>query len=153
QFQYYVSSGAIAQNAQPLAFNSKLIQASELHTQDMFDNQFQGHNSSNNPPAPFQPGYTLGQRLSAVGYSGAAGEHVFSTSKSVRYGHAGFDVDWGDLNNSGAQYYNPAFDNQHMQNPAGHRINLHNPSYKEIGVGVINGTNGSVGPQVVTEDF
>ncbi len=63
QFQYYVNSGAIAQNAQPLAFQSQLLQAAELHTQDMFQNQFQGHNSSSNPPAPFQPGYTLGQRL------------------------------------------------------------------------------------------
>ncbi len=40
-----------------------------------------------------------------------------------------------------------------MQNPAGHRRNLHNPGYKEIGIGVINGTNGSVGPQLVTQDL
>jgi uncharacterized protein YkwD len=153
QFQYYVNSGAIAQNAQPLAFQSQLIQAAELHTQDMFQNQFQGHNSSNNPPAPFQPGFSLGQRLTAVGYSGSAGENVFSNSESVTYGHAGFDVDWGNLNNSGAPFYNPAFDNQGMQNPAGHRRNLHNPDFKEIGIGVINGTNGSVGPQVVTQDL
>jgi uncharacterized protein YkwD len=153
QFQYYVNSGAIAQNAQPLAFQSQLQQAAELHTQDMYQNQFQGHNSSNNPPAPFQPNYTLGQRLTAVGYTGGAGENVFSHSDSVRYGHAGFDVDWGDSSSPGAPYYNPAFNGQGMQNPAGHRINLHNPSYKEIGIGVINGTNGSVGPQLVTEDL
>jgi uncharacterized protein YkwD len=153
QFQYYVNSGAIAQNAQPLAFQSQLLQAAELHTQDMYQNQFQGHNSSSNPPAPFQPGYSLVQRLSAVGYSGGAGENVFSNSDSVAYGHAGFDVDWGNLNNSGAPFYNPAFNDQGMQNPAGHRRNLHNPDFKEIGIGVINGTNGSVGPQVVTQDL
>ena len=153
QFQYYVNSGAIAQNAQPLAFQPQLIQAAELHTQDMFQNQFQGHDSSNNPPFPFQPGYSLGQRLDAVGYSGGAGENVFSNSESVAYGHAGFDVDWGVLNKPGEPYYNPAFNDQGMQNPAGHRLNLHNSSFKEIGIGVINGTNGSVGPQVVTQDL
>src|SRR5262249_53333561 len=112
QFQYYVNVGAIAQTAQPLAFNSKLTQAAELHTQDMFNNQFQGHNSSNNPPAPFLPGYTQTQRLNAVGYSGVAfAENVYSNSESTRYGEAGFDVDWGNSNNSGATYYNPAFNN------------------------------------------
>ena len=40
-----------------------------------------------------------------------------------------------------------------MQNPAGHRINLHDPDFQEIGIGVVNGTNGSVGPQLVTQDF
>jgi hypothetical protein len=40
-----------------------------------------------------------------------------------------------------------------MQNPAGHRINIHNPDFKEVGIGVINGINGSVGPQVVTQDL
>lgn len=153
QFQYYINSGAIAQNAQPLAFQPQLLQAAELHTQDLYQNQFQGHNSSSNPPAPFQPGYSIGQRLAAVGYSGSAGENVYSYSSSVRFGHAGFDVDWGNINNSGAPYYNPAFIDQGMQNPAGHRRNLHNPDYKEIGIGVINGTNGSVGPQLVTQDL
>jgi hypothetical protein len=68
-------------------------------------------------------------------------------------GHAGFDVDWGNLNSPAALYYNPNFVGQGMQNPAGHRLSIHNPSFKEIGIGVINGTNGSVGPQLVTQDF
>ncbi|MFL6527504.1 MAG: SdrD B-like domain-containing protein, partial [Chthoniobacterales bacterium] len=34
----------------------------------------------------------------------------------------------------------------------GHRQNIHG-NFREIGVGVIDGTNGSVGPQIVTEDF
>jgi uncharacterized protein YkwD len=153
QFQYYVNVGAIAQHAQPLAFQPQLIQAAELHTQDMFEHQFQEHSSSANPPAPFGPFYTLGQRLDAVGYQGGAGENIFSYSESTAHGHAGFDVDWGNQNNAGAEYYNPAFNDQGMQNPAGHRLNLHNPDFKEVGIGVINGTNGSVGPQVVTQDL
>jgi hypothetical protein len=127
--------------------------AAQLHTQDMFQNQFQGHTSSSNPPPPFLPGYTLSQRLAAVGYQGSAAENVFSHADSVAHGHAGFDVDWGDTSNPAAPFYNPAFDGQGMQNPAGHRRTIHNGDYKEIGLGVINGTNGSVGPQIVTQDF
>jgi len=40
-----------------------------------------------------------------------------------------------------------------MQNPAGHRLNIHNGDLKEAGIGVINGTNGGVGPQLVTQDL
>jgi len=153
QFEWYVDNGAIARHAQPLAFQSQLLTAAELHTQDMFQNQFQGHVSSANPPAPLVPGSSLEQRLSTVGYSGSAGENVYSYADSVVHGHAGFDVDWGNVNNPAAPFYNPAFDNQGMQNPAGHRLNLHSGSFKEIGIGVINGTNGSVGPQLVTQDL
>lgn len=137
-FTNSVNSGQIDNVAQPLSFNAKLIQAATLHTQDLFNNEFQGHDSSGNPPAPFLPGYTLGDRLDAVGYSGSAGENVFSYAKSVRHGHAGFDVDWDFVG---------------FQSPPGHRISIHNDDFKEIGVGVVNGTNDSVGPQLVTQDF
>ena len=71
----------------------------------------------------------------------------------MAHGHAGFDVDWGNLNNPGSEFYNPAFANQGMQNPAGHRRNMHNGDFSEAGIGVVNGTNGSVGPQIVTQDL
>jgi len=159
QFQWYVDQGVatpeedFAQHAQPLAFNAKLNMAAELHAQDMFNNQFQGHDSSGDPPAPFLPGDDLGDRASAVGYNfvGLA-ENVYSYGESPREGHAAFDVDWGNVTNFG-DFYNPSFNGQGMQNEAGHRLNIHNPSFKEIGVGVVNGTNGSVGPQVTTQDF
>ena len=94
------------------------------------------------------------QRLTAVGYGfSSAGENVYSYADSVVHGHAGFDVDWGNTSDPASPYYNPDFVGQHMQNPAGHRLSIHNPSFKEIGIGVINGTNGSVGPQLVTQDF
>lgn len=154
QFNSYVQSGCMAQFAQPLAFNEKLLQASELHTLDLFNNQFQGHVSSSNPPSPFQPGDSLGTRLNRVGYSfSAAAENVFSYADSVEQGHAGFDVDWGNSSSPASACYNAGFVGQGMQNPAGHRRNIHNDSYKEIGIGVINGTNGSVGPQLVTQDL
>ena len=40
-----------------------------------------------------------------------------------------------------------------MQAERGHRKNLHSPMFREIGVGVILGRNGSAGPQVVTQDL
>ena len=153
QFNWYVDNGLIDRFAQPLSFQSQLLMAAELHTQDLFQNQFQGHTSSNNPPAPFQPGYTFSQRLDAVGYDGGAGENVYSSADSVAHGHAGFDVDWGNVNSPGSTGYNPAFVGQGMQNPAGHRRNLHNGGFKEIGIGVINGPDGAFGPQYVTQDL
>jgi hypothetical protein len=154
QYSWGVANGCLDRFAQPLSFSATLTAAAQAHTQDMFDNQFQGHVSSSNPPAPLQPGDTIGDRAAAFGYSYTAlGENVYSNSESVEYGHAGFEVDWGNLNNSSDPCYNPAFVSQGMQNPAGHRENLHEDVYKEIGIGVIDGTNGSVGPQLVTQDL
>lgn len=154
QFQWYVDNDCMDRYAQPLAFNENLNEAAELHTQDLFENQFQGHSSSSNPPAPFLAGYTLGQRATATGYSwNGLGENVFSFADSTEQGHAGFNVDWGNTTNADDPCYNPAFAGQGMQNPAGHRRSIHNDAFKEAGIGVINGTNGSVGPQLVTQDF
>ena len=119
--------------APPLAMNAQLLDAARLHSGDMFTNQFQGHNGSD--------GSTLGQRATASGYPWSSlGENVFSYSKSVWYGHAGFNVDWG--NGPGG-----------MQSPPGHRENIANASFREIGVGVVDGSNGTVGPQLVTQDL
>ncbi|MGB0257691.1 MAG: CAP domain-containing protein, partial [Coraliomargarita sp.] len=164
QYQWHIANGFMANVAQPLAFNTKLLEMSQLHTNDMFDNGFQDHVSVN-PASPFAPGYKLGDRINAIGYSGYAGENVFAYARSVEYAHAGFAVDWGEgINNptyynqqTGQHEYNPgynaAFDDQGMQNPAGHRLNIHNPSFNEVGIGVVNGTNGQFGPQLVTQNL
>lgn len=153
QFQWAVDYGHMAQHAEPLAFNEDLNQMAELHTEDMFDNEFQGHVSSANPPAPYMPGDELSDRAAAVGYSGSLGENVYSYADSIEHGHAGFNVDWGNTTNTSSPAYNPNFAGQGMQNPAGHRLSIHNPNFKEAGIGVINGTNSSVGPQLVTQNF
>jgi hypothetical protein len=120
----------------PLAMNAQLLAAARLHSGDMFTNQFQGHNGSN--------GSTLDQRASAQGYNWSSlAENVYSYAESVFQGHAGFNVDWG--NTPGAV--------GGMQNPPGHRNNIHSASSREVGVGVVLGVNGSVGPQLVTQDF
>lgn len=153
QFSTSIANGLLEQTAQPLSFNAKLLTAAQLHTQDMFDHQFQGHTSSGDPPAPLTPFGSLRDRLNVVGYAGGAGENVYSRASSPREGHAAFDVDWGPGGNPADPRYNPDFAGQGMQNPAGHRLNLHDNDFKEIGIGVVNGTNGSVGPQLVTQDF
>lgn len=119
----------------PLAMNAQLMAAARVHSGDMFTNQYQGHTGTD--------GSSPGDRITAQGYTWSTwGENVYSYSYSVFYGHAGFEVDWGGTTNTGG-----------MQNPPGHRLNIHNSTFREVGVGVVDGVNGSVGPQLVTQDF
>ena len=138
--------GTQPQSSQPLSFNPMLIEAARLHSQDQFNNIFQGHVSSSNPVSPNQPGDQLRDRANHQNYSmqGSLGENVFANAKSVWEGHVGFDVDWGVA----------AFG---MQAPPGHRNAIHNVLYREIGIGIVLGTNSNgsatVGPLIVTQDF
>src|SRR5205085_559536 len=70
------------------------------------------------------------------------GENIYAFSQSPLYAQAGFMVDWG-MGTDG------------MQNPAGHRIDIMNAAYNEVGIAIVDETGAStqVGPQVVTEDF
>jgi hypothetical protein len=121
--------------APPLAFNAKLIAAAEAHTQDMFTHIFQSHTGSD--------GSGPDGRMTAQGYSlGNWAENIYCYSRSTLYGHVSFEIDWGGTPENGG-----------MQVPPGHRNDDHNPLFREIGVSVIDGTNYSVGPQLVTEDF
>lgn len=121
----------------PLAINSRLQDMAYLHSLDQFENVFQSHTSSN--------GDSIGDRATNVGYDwNLVAENTYSYSFSVEYGHAGFQIDWGDGEGG-------------MQTPPGHRLNIHNAEYREIGVGVVEGYNESstdeVGPMVVTQNF
>jgi uncharacterized protein YkwD len=119
----------------PLSMNARLTAAARLHSQDMLANKFQEHSGSD--------GSTIGNRITAQGYDWSAfGENIFSFAKSVWHGHAAFEVDWGGNASTGG-----------MQDPPGHRVSIHQAAYKEVGIGVIKGTNGKVGPQLVTQDF
>ncbi len=128
--------------SQPLAMNASLTTAARSHSQDMFANVFQDHNSSD--------GTTAFDRIKAVGYIGQAAENIYANAKSVLHGHAAFEVDWGGPASNGG-----------MQSPPGHRVNIHNPVFREVGIGVVLGFNqvpgkqplGQVGPQLVTQDF
>ena len=120
----------------PVAMNAQLLASARGHSGWMFTNQCQSHYETN--------GSTIldpGDRISAQGYNWYTyGENIYAYSEYVFYGHAGFEVDWGPGTGG-------------MQTPPGHRLNIHNATFREVGVGVVDGTNGSVGPQLVTQDF
>lgn len=127
----------------PLAINQRLTSAARLHSLDMLDNDFQGHTSSSSPPSPYSPGDGLGQRMQKNGFIGGAGENVYAYAKSHEHMHAGFEIDWGNTEGSIGG----------MQNPPGHRESIHNPDYREIGAGILHGSNTNVGPIIVTQNF
>jgi uncharacterized protein YkwD len=126
----------------PVAMNANLIAAARWHSGDMFTNVYQGHNQTNGSTV-----LMFGDRITANGYTfSTAGENVYAYAKSVFQGHAGFAVDWGNNPPSG------------MQPGRGHRQNMLNGAFREVGMGVVDGVNGigsplPVGPQLITQDF
>jgi uncharacterized protein YkwD len=122
--------------APPLSMNATLTTAARAHSQNMLQNNYQGHDGPDGTLTTRLQNYTAG----ANGWS--VGENVYAYSKSVWYGHAGFQVDWGGTAATGG-----------MQSPPGHRLNIHSTGFREVGIGVVLGSNGSVGPQLVTQDF
>src|SRR5947207_14109519 len=125
--------------APPLSMNATLSTAARAHSQNMLQNNYQGHDGPDGSLTTRLQAYTSG----ANGWS--IGENVYAYSKSVWYGHAGFEVDWGGSALTGG-----------MQSPPGHRQNIHSATFREKGIGVAlgsNGGSGGVGPQLVTQDF
>lgn len=117
----------------PLAMNAQLLQAARAHTLDMATQGYQGHIGSD--------GSDPGDRITQAGYPWSTyGENVYAYARSVFHGHAGFEVDWGTGPGG-------------MQDPPGHRLNIHGANFREVGIGVVNTNHPDVGPQVVTQDF
>ena len=127
---------ALIPPAPPLSMNATLLNAARAHSQNMLQNNYQGHAGPDGSITTRLAGYTSGAGAWSIG------ENVFAYSKSVWYAHAGFEVDWGGGAVSGG-----------MQSPPGHRQNIHNDTFREVGIGVVLGSNGSVGPQLVSQDF
>lgn len=134
--------------AQPLAFEPRLSEMARGHTAWMFNNALQAHEETD-PAGSTNIVNTTGDRFQRSGYPAAAGgESVFAYARSAEYGHAGFEVDWG-------------FGPGGVQVGVGHRVSNHNPVFREVGIGVIDGSRtvirpgetNTVGPQVVTLDF
>ncbi len=120
----------------PVAMNAQLTASARWHSGDMFTNMYQGHYQTNGAIV-MDPG----DRIHTNGYAWTTyGENVYAYAESVFYGHAGFAVDWG-----------PGIGG--MQTPPGHRNNMLSGGFREVGIGVVDGVNGPVGPQLVTQDF
>ena len=121
-------------SVQPLVWNETLADAAMGHTLDMIDNGVQAHTIGDS---------TLQSRVTDAGYNyRALGENIYAYSKSPLFAHAGFMVDWG-------------FTDTGIQTGAGHRANIMRASFREVGIGVAEVTDRSVGlgPYVVTQDF
>lgn len=129
----------------PLAMNARLLAAARIHSEDMLVNTFQGHTSSAAPPPPNQPFDSAIQRVTRQGYTySSLAENVYAHAQSVWHGHAGFTINWGN-------------DLAGMQNPPAHRLTIYNPDYREVGAGIIIGSQveGGItyGPMLVTQKF
>jgi FG-GAP-like repeat/Cysteine-rich secretory protein family len=124
----------------PVAWSNQLSDAAIGHNQQMIAANVQSHQVT------ALNELTLGQRATNSAYTGwnALGENIFAYSKSVFYGHAGFAIDWG--NEPGG-----------IQLASGHRTNMMNPIYREVGIGITpsigDGSGTVTGPLVITEDF
>src|SRR3979411_774486 len=75
--------------APPLSMNATLTAAARAHSQNMLQNNYQGHSGPDGSLTTRLQNYTWG----ANGWW--IGENVYAYCKSVWYGHAGFEVDWG----------------------------------------------------------
>src|SRR5947209_846288 len=106
--------------APPLSMNSTLLTAARAHSQNMLQNNYQGHTGPDGSLSTRLAGYT------STNGNWSLGENVYSYCKSVWYGHAGFEVDWGGTVATGG-----------MQSPPGHRQNIHSATFREVGVGVV----------------
>ncbi|AGA29952.1 CAP domain-containing protein [Singulisphaera acidiphila] len=119
----------------PLAWNSKLANAAQDHSQDQANTGVQSHDGSD--------GSTVPDRLDRAGYGNrtTAGENAFAYSTSVDEAMEAFMIDWG-------------------VDSAGHRNNILQPetpkdnAYRDVGIGIVNTKSPSpVGPIVITQNF
>jgi hypothetical protein len=114
----------------PLAFNSKLILSARAHSQDMIARNFFAHvNPSGQDPTA---------RAAAQGYDVGVGENIdgggATTGADILQSHFGFMVDYDNIDTS---------------HPLGHRQNILDSSYTEIGLGVAGARYGGK----ITQDF
>ncbi|MGI9240194.1 MAG: CAP domain-containing protein, partial [Verrucomicrobiales bacterium] len=120
--------------APPLSFNENLISVARTHNNNMLTVNQQTHFSSSSI-------YHYQQRMDRGGYVWSqAGENIFASALNVREAHASFEIDWGSGTGG-------------MRNPRGHRNSIHNPGYREIGIGYLVASSSSLGPSLITQDF
>ena len=112
----------------PLQVNWRLARAAERHTEDMVEHRYFGHDSRN--------GSSFSDRIRATGYLSRVGSWV-----------VGENLAWG----SGTQGSAEAIVRAWMNSP-GHRANILNGRYREIGIGMTLGSpRGGDGATYATE--
>lgn len=109
-----------------LCVHPALQKAAEAHSQDMIDKDYFTHNS--------QDGTTFAQRIKREGYN---------------YRTAGENIAWGS-----GSLGSPDNIFKGWMNSSGHKANIMNKSYREVGIGAVAGTYKSyAGATMWTADF
>jgi hypothetical protein len=118
----------------PLAWNDLLAGTAVAHSQLMSQDDQQSHQLPGEPD--------LGQRYLNAGYDySSAGENIFAFATSVFDAHAAFAIDWGNTPTG-------------IQDPPGHRDNIMDGAFTDIGIGLADGIAGhQTGPVLETQDF
>lgn len=116
-----------AATKQPLAFNVQLIQAARDYGQTLINNNAFTHTYNGTDPM---------SRMQAAGYTFTPpygyGENLAVTASS--------DPTYGIAASVALQHQNNLFiDNNEVGR--GHRVNMMNPDYKEVGIGIAQGAN------------
>ena len=120
---------------QPLAMNAKLLDAAWFHIHDMFTNQFFAHTGS--------AGDSPWDRITDAGYNySLAGENIAwkGSTGTLDGTQTVFDLERNLFVDEGIT-------------GRGHRRNILNPNFREIGIGIGSGTFQGYNAYVVTQDF
>lgn len=114
----------------PLSFDANLLSSARRHSEDMAQNGFQDHDSSDGTP--------FDERIDEAGYDWSyISENVFAYANSVAHCHAAFMIDWG----------NPEPGHRHA-------ILDVDGQKRDIGIAIVEDpAHKAVGPLVVTQDF
>ena len=119
--------------AQPLAFDSNLNTASETHSAWMISTDTFSHTGSG--------GSTPGARMTAAGYT-------FTGSWAW-----GENIAWASTRAPAGLQDEVLLLHTNLMNSAGHRANILNDNYREVGIGFEVGQYGSYEGAFVTQDF
>ena len=120
--------------SQPLSFNADLINIARMHNDNMLASDRQTHFSTSSSKHFFN-------RMDDNGYVWSeAGENTFASTLDAADSHASFEIDWG----SGSYG---------MQSGRTHRVVMHDPDYREAGVGFLVASASNVGPALLTQNY
>ena len=129
-----LNSGQISTAAkQPLAFDGDLVDAAHKHSKWMLDTDTFSHTGAG--------GSSFTARMKAEGY-------VLSGSWT-----AGENISWGGSTGTINQLTHTQARHDGLFKSPGHRVNILNDNFKEIGTGVEFGKFGVYNASMVTEDF
>ncbi len=122
-----------ATSKQPLVFNATLIDAARVHSQWMLDADVFSHTGEN--------GSNPGDRMAAAGYSFSG---TWGYGENIAWGGSTGGIDLGQ-ETIGAH--------EGLFRSSGHRVNLMNDDFVEVGVGILQGMFTNYNAAMVTQNF